>query len=59
MPTENISGSTWITLSKNEALIAALAPYVAAPDPKADPPQAPILWTDQRSSLFDLFKVLK
>jgi len=41
-------------LSKDDALIAALAPFAAA-DPDAAPKPA-ILWTDGRSNLFDVLK---
>ncbi|MEX2317306.1 MAG: hypothetical protein WD669_09155 [Pirellulales bacterium] len=55
VPTENISGSTWITLSRNETLLSALRPFVAPPDPDEEP-QAPILWTDRDSNLYDVLK---
>jgi hypothetical protein len=52
---ENLSSSTWIILSHNEELIAALQSFVAPPDPD-EKPRPPILWTDSRSSLFDVLK---
>jgi len=49
-----VYASEWMILSKDDGLIAALAPFAAA-DPDAAPKPA-ILWTDGRSNLFDVLK---
>jgi hypothetical protein len=42
-----------MVLTRNEALLAALSPAVYIP---ATPPKRPVLWTDARSSLFEIAK---
>jgi hypothetical protein len=50
-----VYASEWMILSKDESLLAALAPFAAHTD--SDTPQKPaILWTDGRSNLFDVLK---
>ncbi len=51
-PSENLSSSTWIILSRNERLIGALRPHAST----LEKPRPPILWTDQWSNLFDVLK---
>jgi hypothetical protein len=48
-----ILGADWMILSRNEALMAALAEHVEEP---AEPPKPPVLWTDARSSLFEILQ---
>jgi hypothetical protein len=50
---ENISSSTWVILSHNEPLVTGLMPF--APTDERTPP-TPILWTDDRSNLFDVLR---
>jgi spermidine synthase len=63
IPGQGIYRTDWMILSRNKALIAALEPYLSSPD-KDDKPQPgigdhskpAILWTDDRSNLFDVLK---
>ena len=50
-----INSADWMVLTRNEALIAALKPFDFKPDPEA-PLKPPVLWTDARSSLFEILK---
>jgi hypothetical protein len=48
-----ILNADWMILSRNERLMAALAQHVEEPD---EPPKSPVLWTDARSSLFEILE---
>jgi hypothetical protein len=48
-----INGADWIILTRNEALLAVLEPHANEPD---DQPKPPVLWTDARSSLFEILE---
>jgi hypothetical protein len=48
-----INGADWIILTRNEALLAALEPHAYKPD---EPLRPPVLWTDARSSLFEILE---
>jgi hypothetical protein len=50
---QNIEGSEWIILTNNRDLLRALN---RDPDQPDDPTKPGILWTDQRSNLFDVLK---
>ena len=43
----------WMILTNNSQLLAALAPHS---DPPGDALPAAVLWTDERSNLFDVLK---
>lgn len=45
--------ATWMVLTNNSELIASLAQFDRPPK---DPPKSPILWTDTRSSLWEIMK---
>lgn len=45
--------STWMVLTNNQDLIAALTPFDRPP---RQPPKPPILWSDARSSLWEIMK---
>lgn len=47
--------STWILVTKNEALLATAAIHDAADEPAKQPP-APVLWTDDHASLYQILK---
>ncbi len=48
-----INGADWMVLTHNKALLAALQPAAYKPD---EPVKPPVLWTDARSSLFEIIK---
>ena len=48
-----INTADWMVLTNNEALLAELAPVAYTP---SEPPKPPVLWTDARSSLFEIAK---
>ena len=48
-----INSADWIVLTRNEALLAELAPAAYKP---RQPPKPPVLWTDARSSLFEIVR---
>ncbi|HTQ38500.1 MAG TPA: hypothetical protein VMJ32_05705, partial [Pirellulales bacterium] len=50
--------SDWMILTHNRDLLAALSPFAEPPPEERDPPEKkrPILWTDDRSNLFDVLK---
>jgi hypothetical protein len=48
-----IYSADWIVLSRNEELMRELAPFAARRPP---PSRRSVLWTDRRSSLFDVLK---
>jgi hypothetical protein len=52
-PRFSISGADWIILTRNEPLLADLAPFAALP---ATPIKPAILWTDTDSNLFDVLQ---
>jgi hypothetical protein len=47
-----IYAADWIVLSRNQTLLAALKPASHTPEN----PKPPVLWTDSRSSLFEIIK---
>jgi hypothetical protein len=53
VPEQLINSAEWMILTKNEQLIAELAQYEGPPD---DSPKPPVLWTDARSSLFEILR---
>ncbi len=60
---QGIYRTDWMILSRNKALIAALQPFLSSPDKNGDPQvgvgessKPAILWTDDRSNLFDVLK---
>ena len=56
MTDKGLFHSDWMVLTKNEGLIAALAPF-ARPDPTPAEKRKPaILWTDDKNNLFDVLK---
>ena len=52
-PPHSINSADWIILSRNQALLDELKPYARETD---DVAQHAVLWTDARSSLFDVLK---
>jgi hypothetical protein len=63
IPGQGIYRTDWMILSRNTALIAALQPYLSSPDKDGKPQpgigdrsKSAILWTDDRSNLFDVLK---
>jgi hypothetical protein len=63
IPGQGIYRTDWMILSRNKALIAALEPYLSSPDKDGKPQpgigdrsKPAILWTDDRSNLFDVLK---
>ncbi len=48
----SINSADWIILSHNETLMSQLAPFGSAENAS----KPPVLWTDTRSSLFDVLK---
>jgi hypothetical protein len=50
---ELINSADWIVLTRNKALLATLEPHAYQPD---EPLKPPVLWTDARSSLFEIAK---
>ncbi len=48
-----INRADWIVLTRNEALLAELTPAAYRP---SEPPKLPVLWTDARSSLFEIVR---
>jgi len=48
-----INSADWMILTRNPALLAELAPVEFRP---AEPPKPPVLWTDSRSSLFEILR---
>jgi hypothetical protein len=53
LDSELINSADWIVLTRNKALLATLEPHAYQPD---EPPKPPVLWTDARSSLFEIAK---
>jgi hypothetical protein len=53
VPEQQISSADWMILTRNEELLAALAPFAYKP---ASAPKPPVLWTDARSSLWEIIK---
>jgi hypothetical protein len=53
VPDQSINRADWMILSRNEALHEKLRPFAWQPEEPAKPA---VLWTDQRSSLFDVLK---
>jgi hypothetical protein len=53
IPEQLINSADWMVLTRNEELLAALAPFAHKP---TDPPKPPVLWTDARSSLWEIIK---
>jgi hypothetical protein len=51
VPDELVNKSDWIILTRNDALFEALLPYAVRSDA---PPKPSVLWTDSRSSLFEI-----
>lgn len=50
---QSINSADWVVLTRNAALLAALAPQAAKPAPTRKPP---VLWTDAHSSLFEILR---
>ncbi len=48
-----INSADWMVLTRNPALVAELALVEYKP---AEPPKKPVLWTDARSSLFEIVR---
>lgn len=48
-----INTADWVILTRNDALFDALLPFAVRSD---TPPKPPVLWTDARSSLFEIMK---
>ncbi len=48
-----INSADWIVLTRNKSLLAALRPAAYKP---TEPVKPPVLWTDARSSLFEIIK---
>jgi len=52
-PAHSINSADWIVLSNNQMLMRELAPFARKPDDTLMPAA---LWTDSRSSLFEVLK---
>ncbi len=48
-----INAADWMILTRNKALLTELKPAAYIPD---HPPKPPVLWTDSRSSLFEIVR---
>ena len=53
IPEQSINSADWMILSRNETLLEQLRPFARQ---QAAPPKPSVLWTDQRSSLFEVLK---
>jgi hypothetical protein len=53
IPDQSINSADWVILSRNQALLSKLTPFAWQPD---EPPKPAVLWTDTRSSLFEVLK---
>jgi hypothetical protein len=53
IPDQSINSADWIILSRNPALLEKLRPFSGHPVETQKPS---VLWTDQRSSLFEALK---
>jgi hypothetical protein len=53
IPEQSINSADWMILSRNAALLEKLRPISGRKD---EPPNPAVLWTDQRSSLFEVLK---
>jgi hypothetical protein len=53
IPEQSINSADWMILSRNEALLEMLRPFAFE---HADPLKPTVIWTDQRSSLFEVLK---
>jgi hypothetical protein len=53
IPEQSINSADWMILSRNEGLFDRLRPFARQQEP---PPKPATLWTDQRSSLFEVLK---
>jgi hypothetical protein len=53
VPEQLINSAEWMILTRNEQLIAELTQYEEVAD---DSQQPPVLWTDARSSLFEILR---
>jgi hypothetical protein len=49
----SIEAADWVVLSRNQALLAKLAPFASQPDSAEKPP---VLWTDAHSSRFEIIR---
>jgi hypothetical protein len=52
IPEQSINSADWMILSHNEALLERLRPFAR----QHEPTKPAVLWTDQRSSLFEVLK---
>jgi hypothetical protein len=52
-PAQSINSASWMILSHNKALMTRLAPFVTPHTALSKPP---VLWTDERNSLFEVLK---
>jgi hypothetical protein len=50
---QGINSSDWIILTRNKALLSALAPHMTPFESSIKPP---VLWTDAHSSLFEIIR---
>jgi MFS family permease len=53
VPEQQVNSAEWMVLTKNKQLIAELTQYETKP---AASPKPPVLWTDARSSLFEILR---
>jgi hypothetical protein len=53
VPEQAINSADWVILTRNQELLAALAPYAYKPKKT---PKPSVLWTDAHSSLFEIIR---